>query len=196
MKIAERIVIVLLLLTMLGAAAWLYFTVTHNQTELREAVARGEFEIRPTEIATTTDASDTGTSSAEITQADWRQYYPTTVPVVIGSVTVAASVADTLPERIKGLSNTPYLPDGMVKLFAFGSLGTHSIWMKDMLYSIDIIWVSEEGSIIHIEPNVSPETYPASFASPTANAWYVIETNAGFVEKNNIQIGDQVLVVE
>lgn len=198
MKTAERIVIVLLLLTMLGAIAWLYFTVTYNQAEVREAVARGDYEIRPEEPAPIPELADDSVDDTSVvpTQKDWRRYYPATVPVVIGGTTVAASVADTLPERIKGLSNTPYLPEGMVKMFVFGALGTHSIWMKDMLYSIDIMWVSEAGLIIHIETNVSPDTYPTSFASPTANAWYVVEANAGFVEKHSIKKGDNVLVVE
>lgn len=202
MKTAERIVIVLLLLSMIGAAAWLYFTVTYNRAELREAVARGEYEIRPEESTSATELGSDETvdltvdTSSDTGQKDWRRYYPATVPIVIGETTVMASVADTLPERIQGLSNTPYLPDGVVKMFVFGALGTHSIWMKDMLYPIDIIWVSEEGVILHVEADVSPDTYPTSFSSPSANAWFVIEANAGFAEKYTIKKGDKVLVVE
>jgi len=112
---------------------------------------------------------------------------------VIGGVVVEASVADTLSERIKGLSGTPFLPDYVVKLFAFGVPGSHSIWMKDMNYPLDIIWFNEEGVIVHIEENVSPDTFPESFSSPEP-AWFVIEANAGFAASNTIAVGDEVIL--
>ena len=155
MKTAERIVMVLLLLFIVGGVVWLYFALTAEQTELRNAVARGEYEIR--EEPTVADSES---------QEDWRRYYPSTIPVTIGSSSVLASVADSLPERIKGLSDTPYLPDGVVKLFVFGAEGSHAIWMKDMNYALDIIWVSKAGEIVHIEEQVDPDTYPSSFESP------------------------------
>jgi uncharacterized membrane protein (UPF0127 family) len=185
MKIAERIVMIVLLIVLIGGSAWLYLTIKHEYTqeqqEVRDAVARGEYE-RPIE-----------TEEEEVGLEEWRTIYPKTVPITIGEAVVQASVANTLPERIKGLSDTPFLPEGVVKLFAFGADGTHSIWMKDMNYSLDIIWVAEEGEIVHIEENVSPETYPKAFSSPVP-AWYVIEANAGFVASNTVAIGDEVVL--
>lgn len=177
MKIAERIVVVLLLMLIFGGAAWVYFAVQYEQKEVHEAVSRGEYEIPLDEEV------------KEVAPEDWREIYPVTVPIVIGSTTVRASVADSLPERIQGLSDTPFLPDNVVKLFVFGAYGEHSIWMKNMNYSLDIIWMNKEGEIVHIEEKVSPDTYPQSFNS-SVPAWYVIEANAGFVEENNIKIGD------
>jgi uncharacterized membrane protein (UPF0127 family) len=178
MKIAERIVMVLLLLCLLGGAGWIYYAVQQEQQAVRDAVARGEYEIS---IATST----------EIVEDDWRVLYPNTVPIRIGEVVVEASVADTLSERIQGLSGTPFLPNDVVKLFVFGVAGKHSIWMKDMQYPIDIIWITEAGEIVAIEENVSPDSYPGSF-TPKAEAWYVIEANAGFAASNTIAVGDKV----
>lgn len=184
-----------LLLVLLGGAVWLYFSWKYKQADLRDAVARGEYQI-PNEQEPKVQQEATGeTQTEKITQDEWRKYYPVLIPIVIGSTTAQASLADSLPERIKGLSDTPYLPDGIVKLFAFGAEGEHSIWMKDMNYPIDIIWVEKAGSIVHIKQNVAPETYPESFASPKP-AWYVIETPAGFVEKSGISVGDEVVVPE
>lgn len=183
MKNAERIVMVLLLLAIVGSGGWLYSAITSERSELREAVARGDFEIP--DAAVTTDANQT--------QEDWRQYYPATIPFTIGSTTVAASVADSLPERIRGLSGTPYLPEGVVKLFVFDSLGNHAIWMKDMNYAIDIIWASKTGEVVHVEENITPDTYPESFSSPV-ESWYVVEAKAGFVAENNIVVGDSISV--
>lgn len=187
MKTAERIVIVALLLAFVGIGWAGYYAVQQNRAELRAEVAAGEFEIPdvdPNEIAQNEDKND---------PVNWRRFYPNTIPVTLGGVPVQASVADTMSTRIAGLSNTPYLPDSVVKLFAFGVSGSHSIWMKDMNYAIDTIWVAEEGAIVHIEKNISPDTFPASFGSPT-EAWFVVETNAGFVTENDIQVGDELVI--
>ncbi len=186
MKVAERIVMVAIVLAFIAGGVWLYAAVQYQHQQTVDAVARGEFQIP---IATTTDEVVTETASS----TDWRMLYPETIPMTIAGAPVLASVADSLPERIQGLSNTPYLPDNVVKLFAFGVNGTHSIWMKDMNYPLDILWVSEAGEIVHLEVNVSPDSFPTSYASPVP-AWYVIEANAGFVATHGVAVGSQVLV--
>ncbi len=114
-----------------------------------------------------------------------KEEFSEVIMMQIGSTTVKASVADSWPDRIRGLSGTILLPEDVVKLFVFDSSGLHSIWMKDMNYSIDIIWLDENGKIVHIVEEASPESYPAMFV-PKASAKYVIETVAGFVKKNQI----------
>ena len=64
-----------------------------------------------------------------------------------------------------------------------------------MNYPIDIIWLDKEGLVVHYKENVSPDTYPESFASPEP-AWFVVETNAGFVNDNGIKIGDDFVIVK
>ena len=181
MKIAERIVMVLIVLSMLGGGLWLYSSVKTKQEDLRASVSRGEYEktIEPEN------------KIADTKEEDWKEIYPNTVSLFIGSVPVEASVADSITERIKGLSGTPFLPSNVIKLFVFGTAGEHSIWMKEMNYPLDIIWVNKDGEIVHIEEQVSPDTYPDSFSSPSP-AWYVIEAKAGFVSANEIHLGDKV----
>lgn len=175
---------VVLLLCLISGGVALYVALRQKQAHVREAVARGEYQIPLTD------------EEPVITADNWQVLYPNTVPLLIGSTTVKASVADSLPERIKGLSDTPFMPADVVKLFVFGSLDTHSIWMKDMQYPLDIFWLTENGIIVHIEQNVSPDSYPQqSFASPVP-AWYVIEANAGFAASNTISIGDKVVLID
>jgi uncharacterized membrane protein (UPF0127 family) len=180
MKTAERVVMVLILLALIAGGAWIYFSVGAKQKEVIDAVARGDYEIPKTDARK--ELADKST--------DWHTIFPDVVPASIGSTTVQASVADTIAERIKGLSGTPYMPPDVVKLFVFNAGGPQSIWMKDMNYPLDIIWAQKDGSIVHIEENVSPKTYPNSFSSPKP-AWYVIETNAGFVASSSIKLGDK-----
>jgi len=182
MKTAERIVMVLIILVLIGGGVWLYYAIQYKQQAVRDAVARGEYEIPKDKEPEVADSKS------------WQEHFPVLVPITIGSTTVAASVADSMPERIKGLSGTPYLPEGVVKLFAFGVAGEQAIWMKDMNYPLDIIWVAEDGEIVHLEENISPDTYPRSFASPTP-AFFVIEANAGFIASSSVALGDDVVIV-
>ncbi len=135
--------------------------------------------------------TETQTSAAAATESGWESLYPEVTPMQIGSSTVFASVAKTWPDRIKGLSDTPYLPDEVVKFFVFDSLGLHSIWMKNMNYSLDIIWLDEAGSIVHIVEGAAPESFPAMFV-PDSPAMYVVEAVEGFVKKNEITKGSTV----
>ncbi len=148
-----------------------------------------------TPVETAVAVSETAVRVKDMTIDDpWTRIYPETSPMTIKGVPVLASVAKTWPERIKGLSDTPYLPEHVVKLFVFDTPGKHSIWMKDMKYSIDILWVTEDGVVTHIETNVTPASYPDTFFEPTKPALYVIETVAGFVDKHQIIVGDTVVL--
>ncbi len=187
MKTAERIVIVALLLAFIGIGYGGYYAVKKKRADFRADVAAGEFEIPDVDPQVAAQGEDKNDP------VNWRRYYPSTIPVTLAGVDMQASVADTMSSRITGLSNTPYLPDNVMKLFVFGVPGAHSIWMKDMNYALDIIWVAEEGEIVHIEENVSPDTFPTSFSSPTP-AWFVVEVNAGFAAENNVQVGDELVI--
>lgn len=101
---------------------------------------------------------------------------------------ISLIVADTDETRTRGLSGKRSLPRDSAMLFVFPELGEHGIWMKDMNFSIDIIWLDQEKKIVHIEERISPETYPEIFYSKK-KAMYVIETIAGFVAKNGLKIG-------
>ncbi|MCU0678119.1 MAG: DUF192 domain-containing protein [Candidatus Pacebacteria bacterium] len=125
----------------------------------------------------------------ETTRAD----YEPLIPLTLGGRAMYASVADESTERQLGLSRTTTLPSDVVKLFVFPTADFWSFWMKEMLYSIDIVWLDTNGTIVHIEHAVSPDTYPTSFV-PAGRAQFVIETNAGFVDEQNLNVGDVVLL--
>ena len=111
--------------------------------------------------------------------------------VLVGNVEIEIEIADTPAERSQGLSGRRSLAENEGMLFVFDSSQIVSFWMKDMRFSIDIIWVSEELAIVGIEKNLSPATFPQTF-SPTEPVKYVIELNAGWADNNNIEVGDSV----
>lgn len=114
--------------------------------------------------------------------------YSPLIPIYFGHVQMRASVADTSSLREQGLSGTPSLPIGIVKLFVFDEPVVAPFWMKDMKYPIDILWLDADKKIIFIASNLAPETYPATFG-PTEPSLYVIETPAGMAERENMYIG-------
>lgn len=98
--------------------------------------------------------------------------------------------SDTELTRQKGLSSRECIPDQNGMLFIFDSAELHGIWMKDMKFSIDIIWLDTSKKVIHIEPNASPESYPKVFY-PQNPASFVIEVKAGQVVERSIKVGQQ-----
>jgi uncharacterized membrane protein (UPF0127 family) len=96
---------------------------------------------------------------------------------------------ETSQEHLKGLSGRDYLPAGTGMLFAYSASATECMWMKDMRFSIDIVWLDESKFINKIEQNVSPETYPKNFCQD--DTMYVIELNAGDVEQLGLQVGQK-----
>jgi uncharacterized membrane protein (UPF0127 family) len=111
-----------------------------------------------------------------------------TPAVVIGDTVVPVDIADTPEERERGLSGRPSLAQGTGLLFVFEDSRRHGFWMKDMSFPIDMIWAREDGVIISIERNVSPESYPKVFY-PSEAAKYVLEVPAGFCDEHGIALG-------
>lgn len=109
----------------------------------------------------------------------------------VENVAVAVTVAKTEEERKQGLSGVEGLREQAGKLFIFDRPDTYGIWMKDMLFPIDIIWISEDLRVVDIHENVSPDTYPTIF-SPREPARFVLEANAFFVDSFAINVGDRV----
>jgi uncharacterized membrane protein (UPF0127 family) len=109
--------------------------------------------------------------------------------VVIGGEKIAVALAITDAQRQQGLSGTQSLKEGEGMLFVFSDDGPHHFWMKDMNYSIDIIWIDSDGRIVHIEPSLSPDTYPTSYGPDTPSR-YVLEVNAGFAQAHALKVGD------
>lgn len=114
------------------------------------------------------------------------------VPVMhIDDVPIRVEIADSMMERTTGLSGRESLDNVNGLLFIFPEPDHHAIWMKDMRFPIDIVWISEDLRVVDIDKNVSPDTYPELFR-PQEPAKYVLETNARYVDTFGLQIGDSV----
>jgi uncharacterized membrane protein (UPF0127 family) len=111
--------------------------------------------------------------------------------LMVGQSKINVKIANSEIERIQGLSGRKNLKDDEGMFFEFEKDGQHGIWMKDMNFSIDIIWFDKYGAIIYVEKNIDPKTYPKVF-KPEIDARYVLEVNSGFFDKNNLEVGDTI----
>jgi len=110
-----------------------------------------------------------------------------TQSIIINDEIFNVYIADTSSRRVQGLSGITWLDENEGLLFNFNESGQHPFWMKDMNFAIDIIWLDSDYRVVHIERNVSPDTYPNTFGGDV-DSQYVLEVNSEQV--NGIEIGD------
>jgi uncharacterized membrane protein (UPF0127 family) len=65
---------------------------------------------------------------------------------------------------------------------------TAKIWMKDMRFPIDVLWLDTKGVVVHMESSLQPNTYPKMYG-PDAAARYVVELPSGIIAKKAVYVG-------
>lgn len=123
---------------------------------------------------------------ANISSNGYRQ-----VSVTVNGVELVADVAANSTQRTKGLAVKDHLNENESMLFVFSSAAKQVFWMKDMKFPIDIIWMDANKTVVHVEHSLEPcptigycQTY-----SPGADSLYVLETVAGFAERQGVAEG-------
>lgn len=116
--------------------------------------------------------------------------------VVVKNIPLTIELADTPMKRKQGLSGHDPLPENTGMFFIFDKPGRYAFWMHQMKFNLDILWINE-GKVVDIWENApappSPNATPASY-QPRTDAQYVLEVTTGFVQKNQITIGDSVIL--
>lgn len=117
---------------------------------------------------------------------------------------IFVEVANTPALREQGLSGRSQLKiyeesdkvytEGL--LFVFEKLETSNFWMKEMNFDLDIIWLDESFTIVHIENALassyhSADPYSSEFFTNGDNlAKYVLEVKMGIVKRLDLEVGD------
>lgn len=122
----------------------------------------------------------------------WWQMASVQSMIRLNGVRYHVSIMRTEAERERGLSGTDKLSEGNAMLFVFPQNDKWPMWMKDMNYPIDIVWVNEASQVVYTVSSIQPSSYPDYKPTPPAPARYVIELPAGSVEKTHIQVGNPV----
>jgi len=101
-------------------------------------------------------------------------------------------VADTAETRFKGLSGRESLPDNEGMLFVFDDISSSNCFvMRDTLVDLDMVWLDENKSVVTIEADVKPESYPAESFCPSEPAKYGLEIASGQAGELAIEIGKE-----
>lgn len=107
-----------------------------------------------------------------------------------GEVPLRLELAATPQTRIKGLMDRDSIAplDGMV--FIFPTPHDYTFWMKDTRIPLDMLFVNEKQSIVHIEANVTP--YTKAERGSGQEVVTVIELDGGRAARESIAKGDHV----
>lgn len=105
-------------------------------------------------------------------------------------------VVTTDLDRQKGLGGRDLINqnEGMLFDFSDNSDG-RCIWMKDMRFAIDVVWLNKELNIIKLAKNISPASFPASYCSDQ-KPYYVLELPTKTIDSLKMSVNSQVSLPE
>lgn len=116
-----------------------------------------------------------------------------TPTLLAGTTTLSVEIADTDLLREQGLSGRDPLPPQTGMLFVFDIPGKYGFWMKEMKFTLDIVWIDQYWTVVGIERGARPESYPEIFDPPQAIK-YVLEIPAGEAAALGIDTGSKLFL--
>lgn len=123
----------------------------------------------------------------------WRLFFyipPTSnfIDLKISNTTYKIELAETMAQKIKGLSGRESLCKKCGMLFVFELETEIPFWMKDTLIPIDMIWIDRNGKVVDIQTAL--ETNSEKLYRNKTPAIYVLELNANDSQKLGLKTGD------
>lgn len=91
-------------------------------------------------------------------------------------------------QRQQGLMNRKTMEIGRGMLFDFGRDREVTMWMKNTLLPLDMLFISKDGRITHVNENAVPHS--ESIISSRGAVRYVLELNGGAYKKFGMAVGD------
>lgn len=103
---------------------------------------------------------------------------------------LVAEIAVSERQHQAGLMFRKSLADGEAMLFDFGTPAPQSMWMKNTLIPLDMLFVDADGRITHIAENAVPFSLATIDSEGPVRA--VIEIAGGLAERWDISVGDRI----
>ena len=107
-------------------------------------------------------------------------------------VSIICEIAKSFRKKMKGMMNRVSLQEDRGMLFPFFIPGYRLFWMKDVLITLDIIFLNRKFEIIYIHEAPVEHGFFHKIYWSHGFCKYVIETNIGFCKKNNILIDTKI----
>ena len=105
---------------------------------------------------------------------------------------ITLEVADNSFLQSIGLSGREYLEENHGMIFIYdGEIEKLTFWMKDTLIPLDMIFFNSDFEVVHIIEDVPIcEQDPCPTYTSPEKAQYVVELNAGWAERHDLEKGD------
>jgi uncharacterized membrane protein (UPF0127 family) len=100
-------------------------------------------------------------------------------------------LAETADQLMQGLMFRQHMNADAGMLFHFGRPRPVSMWMKNTLIPLDMVFIDQVGRVVGIHPGAVPHS-EAVISSP-APVLSVLELNAGTAARLDLKAGDRVL---
>jgi len=116
--------------------------------------------------------------------------------VKINNIEINVETASSYYLQLKGLSGKKSLEDNQGMIFIYPDYQIRNFWMKDMNFPIDVLWIKDD-TITGLQKNIQifdKNGKVSKFISPNPTN-YVLELSAGFINKNNIKVGDKIKLI-
>lgn len=111
--------------------------------------------------------------------------------MMAGKKEIFVELAVTAQERMLGMQFRTSLAEDQGMLFVFPTEGRHVFWMKDTYIPLSVAFITKDGVITQID-----EMEPLSLEHHVSRerVKYALEMKAGWFKRNNIRVGDMVII--
>ena len=106
-----------------------------------------------------------------------------------------AEIADT-PERwARGYMFRREIGDSEAMVFVFPEAGFHPFWMKNTLVPLDMIWMDDAFTVVHLQDAAPPcRRDPCPSYGPPRKVRYVLEVRGGIAAREGLKIGERLRI--
>ena len=116
--------------------------------------------------------------------------------VRVKGATFQAELARTDSERARGLMHRSQFARDRCMFFLYPADGHYSVWMKNCLISLDVLWVVADGTVVEIQENIPPCSPLRGDDCPayggTVRSRYFVEFAAGTFRRLGLKKGDRI----
>lgn len=108
-----------------------------------------------------------------------------------GDHTYTVEVAKDAGEKTRGLMFRRTLPKDRGMIFLYDPPQATSMWMRNTFIPLDIVFITEQGTVLRIEANTEP--FSTDIINSGGETAAVLELNAGEAGKVGLKPGDRVV---
>ena len=113
--------------------------------------------------------------------------------ITYGGARIRVLLADSPRRMMLGLMHRSGLGKAEGMLFVPGHNAMHGIWMHNMRFSIDILWLSRNGKVVDMLENAKPCTsiFNCPTYKPSRPSFYILELAAGSARRMGVKAGSR-----